>query len=581
MRVGGASKPAEDLGSVAQSRSLRRAAWLSDEVLLLACTPGAEAYSRHGNGGGLKKRTRRSTRVEASAFVAPRGRILAAPAASLERSPRLDFVDAESGEKLAAEAGEVTGALTDLRTFLREGPAGWDAATRTALLSFLAALGAEHGLSRSLGDGLRQAREALRERQPVTIEDRRVGRGVAVERLHRIDARAFYVRGRAWDVAAPIATLAATSPEGERVELLEGVFRHPELDDRFIGLFEIAAASHCAEDWVMEAASGPGRGVEASASLAPDALNTILADAGLDFDGAGELREQQIRPAIARLDELLRARVEIVELASYGRLARSPALSLVVPLQRRVDLIEHQLAQFAADPELERCELLYVLDDPEQSDLLEEVAGELFRLYGSPFRIAVLTETAGRAIACNLGASLASADRLVFLDADVLPDRPGWLGALAAALDADPGAGAVAPKLLYADEAIDQAGLGYARTEEGGEWGVEHRLRGMHRGVPAAAEAGRVPAVGVSCLMIDAAVFGELGGFHSEYGVGEFEGSDLSHRLADIGRHPRYVPEAELYRLEGLGAAPEALGERYARWLHHRLWGRVITGVWG
>ncbi|HEY6550194.1 MAG TPA: glycosyltransferase, partial [Solirubrobacterales bacterium] len=514
--------------------------------------------------------------------VAPLGRILAAvPDRSLERSPRLDFVDAEQGERLTTEAAEVSAGLTDLRTFLREGPAGWDAATRTALLNFLARLGAVHGLSRSLGEGLRQARQALRERRPVTIEDRRVGRGVAVERLHRIDQRAFYIRGRAWDAAAPIATLAATSPEGERVELLEGVFRRPDLDDRFIGLFEIEAATRGANEWVVETASGPGRAVEASASLAPDALTTILSDAGLDFDGADALREQQIRPTIARLDQLLRDRVEIVELAGCGQVHRSPAISLVVPLQRRVDLIEHQLAQFAADPELEQCELLYVLDDPEQSDLLVEVAGELFRLYGKPFRVAVLTETAGRAIACNLGASLAGADRLVFLDADVLPDRPGWLGALAAALDADPGAGAVAPKLLYADDAIDQAGLGYARVEEGGEWGVQHRLRGMHRSVPAAAQAGRVPALGVACLMLDSAVFRELGGFQSEYRAGEYEGSDLSHRLADSGRHPLYVPEAELYRLEGLGAAPEVVGERYARWLHHRLWGRVIEGVWG
>jgi GT2 family glycosyltransferase len=582
VRAGSASKPAEGEGATGQSRSPRRAAWLSEEVLVLACPPDGETFSRHGNGGGLKKRPRRSARIEAKAFVAPLGRIFATvPGRSLERAPRLDLVDAETGERLTVEASQVTGALTDLRTFLREGPAGWDAATRTALLSFHAALGAEQGLSGSLGDGLRQTREVLRERQPLTIEDRRVGRGVTVERLHRIDERAFYVRGRAWDVAAPIASLAATSPEGERVELLQRLFRRPDLDDRFFGLFEIATASDCAEGWVVEAASGPGRAVEVSASLTPDALNTILVDAGLDFDGADALREQQIRPAVARLAELLSARVEIVELASHGSAPPSPAISLVVPLQRRVDLIEHQLAQFAADPELERCELLYVLDDPEQRDLLEELAGELFRLYGIPFRVAVLTETAGRAIACELGASLARADRLAFLDADVLPDKPGWLGALAAALDADPGAGAVAPKLLYADEAIDQAGLGYARAEEGDEWRVEHRLRGMHRGVPAAAEAGRVPAVGAACLMIDAAVFAEIGGFQAEYRVGEYEGSDLSHRLADRGRHPLYVPEAELYRLEGLGAAPEVIGERYARWLHHRLWGRVITGVWG
>ena len=314
MRIGGLSKSAEEAGS-AESRFLRRAAWLSEEVLLLASAPGAEAFARHANGGGLKKRGRRSAAVEARAFAAPLGRIFAAvPGRSLEGPSPLSFVDAENGERLVAVAAEVTGALTDLRTFLREGPAGWDAATRTALLSFLAALGAEHGLSRSLGDGLRQARQALRERQPLAIEDRRVGRGVAVERLHRVDERTFYVNGRAWDAAAPIASLAATSPEGERVELLEGVFRHPDLDDRFIGLFEVATATDGTGEWIVETASGPGRAVEVSASPAPDAASAILADAGLDFDGADLLREQQIRPALARLDELRRARGEIVEL---------------------------------------------------------------------------------------------------------------------------------------------------------------------------------------------------------------------------------------------------------------------------
>jgi GT2 family glycosyltransferase len=578
---GGSASGLAEAGSV-QSRALRRTAWLSDEVLLLACGSNAETGPRHGNAGQLKKRARRSVRVEAKAFVAAQGKIFAAaPADSLERVRRLDFVDADNAEALATEAADVTGALTDLRTFLREGPAGWDAQARAALLSFLAALGAQQGLSASLSDGLCQVREALRERQPVTVDDRRVARGVAVERLHRIDERTFYARGRAWDRATPIGRLAITSPEGERVELLERVFRHPGIEDGFIGLFETAAPTRATDGWVVESASGPGRAVEVSASLAPDAIDTILADADADFEGADVLRERHTRPAVARLNELLRARVEIVEVASYGQASASPAVSVVVPLQRRVDLIEHQLAQFAADPELEDCELLYALDDPEQVDLLEGVAGELFRLYGLPFRIAALTETAGLALACNLGASLARADRLVFLGADVLPDRPGWLGTMAAVLDADPDAGAATPKLLYADDAIDQAGLEYARLGGEGEWGIQHRLRGMHRSVPAAAQGGRIPAVGVACLMIDAAMFGELGGLSSEYALAEYEGSDLSHRLAAAGRHLRFVPEAELYRLEGLGAAPEALGERYARWLHDRLWGSKITGVWG
>jgi GT2 family glycosyltransferase len=559
-------------------RSLRRAAWVSDELLLLALEPESEVG---GSDGAAEGTARKCLEVEAQVFAAPLGRIAAAPlASSLEGAHRLKFVDAEGSEVLVVGAEDVTGALTDLRTFLRDGPAGWDAATRTALHGFLASLGAEHGLSASLGNGLRRVRDGLRERRPVTVEDRRLGRGVGIERLHRIDARSFYVRGRAWDEVAPIATLAVTSPEGERLDLLDRVFRHPSLGNGFVGFFETAAPTRGADGWVVESASRPERAVEAPASVAPDPLITIFADGALEFDGADELRERHIRPAIVRLNESRRAGADIVELASYGRPPSSPALSLVVPLQRRIDLIEHQLAQFSADPELGECELLYVLDDPEHSDALEALAGELYGLYGHPFRIAALTEAAGASVACNLGTELARAERLVLLDADVLPARPGWLGAMSAALDADPEAGAATPKLLFADEAIDQAGLEYATAGgSGGALSIRHRLRGMHRDAPAAAEAADVAAAGVACLAIDAAGFRDVGGLRTEYGLGIYEGSDLSRRLAERGRKLRYVPRAELYRLAGLGAAPEPLGERYARWLHSRLWMDAIVRV--
>jgi GT2 family glycosyltransferase len=538
-------------------RSLRRAAWISDEVLLLAFD--AAPVEEDGLPAGT---ARDPLRLEAKVFTAPSGKIVAA-----------------SVQPPEVEAEGVGDVLTDLRTFLRVGPAGWDAATRTALLDFLADLGNEYGLSASLSDGLRRVREGLRERQPVTVEDRRVGRGVTVERLHRIDARSFYVRGRAWEEVAAITRLTAISPEGERVELLDRVFRHPSLETGFIGLFQIAAPTRGVDGWVLEAESGQGRTVEVSAALAPDPLSTLFADATLEFDGADALRERHLRPAIARLTELRGARTDIVELESHGSPPSSPAVSLLVPLQRRVDLIEHQLAQFAADPELAECELLYVLDDPEQSEDLEELARQLFGLYGLPFRIAALTETAGAPIACNLGAGLARAERLVLLDADVLPARPGWLGAMAASLDADAEVGGATPKLLFADEGIDQAGLEYCPAEGNSEdLSIQHRLRGMHRGVAAAAEATEVAAADVACLMIDADDFREAGGLRSEYGLGAYEGSDLSRRLAELGRKLRYVPAAELYRLEGMGASPEPLGERYARWLHSRRWGRGILG---
>jgi GT2 family glycosyltransferase len=564
----------------ARGESPWRTAWLSDEVLLLSCPPGADPA---GSGGSPRQASRRPLVLDAKAFIGPLGRIFAvAPADSIKGARRLELVDHEKAEAIAVDAVEIRQALTDLRTFLREGPAGWDAEARAALLEFLPALGAEHGLSPSLGEGLRQVRDALRERQPVVIEDRRVGRGIAIERLHRIDERRFYVRGRAWDEVAPITTLAVMSPEGERVELLQRLFRHPGREGAFSGLFELSAPSRGAEGWVVDVSSGPGRSVETSAALAPDPMQTILTDAAQDLEGAEILRERHLRPAIARLVELRRASAGIVEVAAYGRAPRCPAVSVVVPLQRRVDLIEHQFAQFAADPELLACELLYVLDDPEQGEGLQELGGELFALYGLPFRLAALTEAAGLPIACDLGASLARGERLVLLGADVLPDRPGWLGVMAAALDADPAVAAATPKLLYADEAIDQAGLEYSDSAaRGGCPLVRPRLRGMHRSNPAAAGAVPVAAAGLACLMVDATAFHEVGGLRAEYGLGQYEGADLSRRLAEAGHALHYVPEAELYRLEGLGAAPEALGESYARWLHSRLWGDAVAGTRG
>jgi hypothetical protein len=525
-----------------------RAAWLSDEVLLV-CEPerGVEARAT-------------SPRTAATTLVAPEGRITAVPA----------------GDPLSAEMGE---RLTDLKTFLREVPAGWDAPARARLLCFLVSLGGEFEFSPSFSEGLRRAREALRERQPLSLPDPRLQMGIAVERLHRIDEQSFYVRGRAWDETAPIAALSAITPEGERVELWDLVAPHPGAPGGFAGMFGTEFPTRGMEGWVFEAVNESGRGVEAATAVSPDPLRTIFADAAVEFDEADSLRERHLRPAVTRLLQLRRGRTGLVEFAGLGQTPRVPEVSLVIPLQRRIDLIEHQIVQFVADPEISGCEILYVLAEPERSDALRELAAHLFALYGLPLRLAAVTETADLPLTCELGASLARAERLLFLGSNVIPDRPGWLSRLAAPINAEPAVAAATPKLLYADEAIDQAGLEYAVPAAGGPCRVRRRLRGMHRDSAAAAESVPVPAAGLACLMLDAAALGAAGGLRGEYGLAEYEGSDLTRRLASAGSEVRYVAEAELYRLEGLGAEPEPLGEPYARWLHSRLWADTLAGA--
>jgi GT2 family glycosyltransferase len=516
-----------------------RAAWLCETVALLDFEPASAAG--------------------APAFEAGGGRIFAAAAST-------------------ALAAEIAEGVTDLRTFLRRGPAAWEVSERVRLLGFLASLGTEFGLSPMLAAGLWQAREALRERRPLSLPGSGGGLELEIERLHRIDERCFYVRGKAREEAGRPAALNAISPEGELVELGDLISTHPP-DGSFSALFETAHPSRGQAAWAFEAIDTGGRAVETAAAVAPDPLRTIFADAALEFAGAEALREQHVRPAVRRLDRLRRQRAEVAELVEFGTAPEAPAISLVVPLQRRVDLIEHQLAQFAADPALAACELVYVLDEPEQSALLRDLAAELFALYGLPVSLAVLAPAGGLPIACELGASLARAERLLFLGADVLPDRPGWLDALAAALDADPGVAAATAKLLYAEGAIDQAGLELSPAAATGDACLRPRLRGLHREVEPAGEAAAVAAASLSCLLVEAAALGAAGGLCGEYGFADYEGADLSRRLAEIGREVRYVPDAELYRLEGLGAEPEPLGEPYARWLHARLRAAAPSGA--
>src|SRR5204863_6806047 len=125
-----------------------------------------------------------------------------------------------------------------------------------------------------------------------------------------------------------------------------------------------------------------------------------------------------------RLQERLRTSVEVEAVHVFGLRERIPGVSVIVPLGRRYHLLEHQLAQFAHDPDLRHIDLIYVLVEPEL-DFLEE-AGELERLYGVPFRVVVLSLDPGEAVAADLGAALAESALLAFLQPDVLPSEPGW-----------------------------------------------------------------------------------------------------------------------------------------------------------
>lgn len=592
-----------DAAPVPDRASVLRAAWLADDLLLVVCRLASERGERPPETTTVEVEGRRVGWDEQregdrpplavhAAELTPGGLAAAAGVLALRRD----------GETVVCEADAVREALTDLRTLAREQFAAWSPPRREHLLAGLSSLGRPR-LSPSLSEGLFTLREALRERRPLSVVDPAAERVVEVERLHRLDDTGFYVRGWLWEASGRVARLDVVSPEGERVGILDRSVLHPRPDATpllgrreedqgcrpwgFLSHFSTTASSHRADGWVVELVDATGRGVEtratATSSDSDAAEDAIVADVDLATGEHAAVLERHVRPALAHLAAARQGRVEPTSCDHHGEGPTDPEVSIVVALDRRIELLEHQLAQFADDPDVHGCELVYVLCDPDEGERLRELAAGLFELYGLPFRVLLPGAPAGPGLAANLGAQSASGARLLLLGPSVIPEERGWLETLRRFYLATPDIGALSPKLLYEDDLIERAGLELVENRCGGGWKVHARYRGLHRDLTAASVARPLPAVAPDCLMVGVQAFSHLGGLSCDYLTSAYQGADLCLRLRETGLESWYLPQVAMYTLEdhSQGTEADAARERHDRWLLSQRHGRAIRELVG
>jgi GT2 family glycosyltransferase len=488
-----------------------------------------------------------------------------------------------------------------LRTFLRRHLVGLDATTRMDILHLLTSYFAEHGGDVgqvTLGRLLMGARNALREPHPPCPRGPNEARGLTIDGIYGLDAKTFWLRGWLIDRDAKLTRLTAVSPEGHRAELLGPLYRYtrsdladlysplpepPEPVCGFLACLEVAGVSYQPDGWIVEMENELG---DTSEVLAPPvvqdpgvARDRILRDFGRD--SSGSLAEQHVRPALTRMQERVHCGARADTVLQFGEPPHDPFVSVIIPLYRRVDFLEQQLAQFRHDPQVGKQDLVYVLDSPEQKDTLAQQAAHLHTLYDVPFRLAVMRSNVGYSGANNVGASLARGRMLLFLNSDVLPSRPGWLGTMSAFYETIPNAGAVGPKLLYEDDSLQHAGLYFDRSPVDGLWLNAHYFKGLHRDFGGATVSRPVPAVTGACLMIARDLFDAVGGFRGNYVQGDYEDSDLCVRLIQRRKENWYLADVELYHLEAQSYPDDVrqLASRYNQWLHSRLWSDQIEGL--
>ena len=239
------------------------------------------------------------------------------------------------------------------------------------------------------------------------------------------------------------------------------------------------------------------------------------------------------------------------QVVTHGTPPANPMMSIIVPLYGRSDFVEHQMIEFLDDPWLRaNAEIIYVLDDPKLVEPFRGQADELWKVYELPFHWVWGHVNRGFSGANNLGAQTARGDFLVFMNSDVFPTEPGWLDTLKTTLEANPQIGAIAPRLLFADGGIQHAGMTSRWHDQLGIYINHHPMMGFDPSMDQRKGPVEVPLITGACVVIARPTYDAIGGWDTDYVIGDYEDSDLCYALHDKGLSVAYMPEVELVHLE-------------------------------
>jgi len=227
------------------------------------------------------------------------------------------------------------------------------------------------------------------------------------------------------------------------------------------------------------------------------------------------------------------------------------------------------VAETAAEAEI------VVVDNASGDDIAQRLAGEVPRA-----RLLRETENRGYGAACNRGARESSSSFLLFLNSDAFV-QPGALTALCAAVDADPSAAVVGPRLEYLDGRLQTSiqrlpspwkifceSSGLAALSGGRSFLRGHTKTRENHGRPQAVEA----LMGAA-ILVRRSAFEEVGGFDEDFFL-YAEETDLMARLRRKGYCILYEPRAVVVHTGGASSGDDLFGHlhvslrRYVRKLH-------------
>lgn len=301
------------------------------------------------------------------------------------------------------------------------------------------------------------------------------------------------------------------------------------------------------EHWARHAGAKPaplaGSGVQGAAAMFDQmrAASRHRDAAAYDLQGYDDLARTWARIQAGRIEDFVPTPPKMVsitgDLAAAARrislpTADAPRASIIIPAFNNLRFTLECLQALADAGGLEGAETL-VIDDASTDETAAVLAGV------PGLKVITNPENLGFIRTCNRAAAEARGEVLIFLNNDVQV-RPGWLAPLTEALS-DPQVGAVAPKMLFPDGRLQEAG---ARINADGS----SEMIGLFQDpdLPRWNVGREVDYASGACLAVRRADFEALEGFDLAFAPAYCEDADLCFRLRERGAKILYEPRSEI-----------------------------------
>ena len=216
----------------------------------------------------------------------------------------------------------------------------------------------------------------------------------------------------------------------------------------------------------------------------------------------------------------------------------TPEVTIVIPVYNQFAHTRACLLALAEHPPQVPFEVVTV-DDGSSDQTRAELA------QWSGVRYHRRAQNGGFIAACNDGAALAKGRRLLFLNNDTVP-QPGWLDELVATAEGDRRIGIVGAQLVFGDGVLQESGGIVFSDGSGWNYG-----RGESPNDPRFSYLRETDYVSGAVLLIDKALFEEVGGFDTRYAPAYYEDTDLAFAVRAAGRKVVVAPQAQVLHDEG------------------------------